>query len=533
MHEANKPIGSIPVLWIALLILGTALSGKGIESRSDRETIRIMARVFSNGIPVEDLKKDDFLVYSNGEPQTISGFETIRKKILPSKKTDSPTILVLVCNIYDCNDTVLSSLDYIYHNLMGEQNKLILLTNGYMVFFNQPASLKLLREKTIDFIRQHSRLLQDRASSDLKKIDEFIAYLRDNTLRTAGNDEATQRGGKIHRHYYMKYFKFSLERYLEALRKYTGGYIEPSLESFKRFFSYLGENQNNIRFYYLYQKPYFPVLSKKNRALITKMKNDLDDRDWTEAWMDELDYSKKINKILGAIDHQLGLNSDFNHDAFVDFFCKKNIALYSLFLGRQENGTANKNEESRKQAKLNRHWKELSLKTGGGFIDLNDSPSALQSLMEHEDVFYTLSFPNRVGIKPDTLRVEMKNPEFQVISRIVNTGNNGESPALIKKCIQIPEVNFSKDRLTFSLKNFEKSSEEGNARGKVNVFIQLRDHQRQPVFETGKILTTEKNTVHISIDFPRLPPGDLRAILEVTDLISQITIIDFIKPGHR
>lgn len=521
------------VLFLIFLIVAGNIPAKETESRGAPQFVTIQVRVMHHGIPVDHLTKDDFMVYSGESLQTITAFDRIRRTVFRSPQPSSPPVPVLVCDITDCNHRVRTGIGDIFNSLPGNRIQPVILINGYRVFFNRAVESRQALEKTMGVIRRHSRILRSQAASELKKSEDLISYLRQNTRRTAGDDEATRRGGKIHRHYYMKYFKSILEQYLEALKAYLEKYVEPRLDPFQSLFTGPGEIPANTPIFYLYQTPDFPGLSKKNRSVINKMKNDLSDRDWTEAWMDELDYAKKINKILGAIDHQLGLDRDFQTDAFVDFFFMAESALFPLYLGPPENSTPAREGGGEKMARINHHWKKVSAETGGRFIDLNLSPPNTQALNNHVDIRYRLSFIPQKTERATPIRIEMKEPGYRLIYRKDAPDKQKVAPKIQGKRIHISEAHFSRDMLSFSLKNFEKKVGDQKSRGELHVRIQITGLHTQPLLDTGKVLKTEKSRVDIAIDLPALPRENLRAIIDVTDLISQITVIDFIDRNPR
>lgn len=50
--------------------------------------VEVPVRVFRNRKPIDNLTKDDFLLYENGELKTINGFFIKKKKI--KAQTDAP-----------------------------------------------------------------------------------------------------------------------------------------------------------------------------------------------------------------------------------------------------------------------------------------------------------------------------------------------------------------------------------------------------------------------------------------------------------
>ena len=111
--------------------------------------------MFLKGEIVDHLKKSDFILYEGGEEQEINGFFIKRKKItLGNKLTTTEKqkpgqksrYFVLVFRITQFNTQLEKGLDYLFNNLLTENDQLMVFINDKSVFFKTLSNKHSARE---------------------------------------------------------------------------------------------------------------------------------------------------------------------------------------------------------------------------------------------------------------------------------------------------------------------------------------------------------------------------------------------------
>ncbi len=127
---------------------------KNVLETVDVTDFEVPVRVFLKKKLVDNLKKEDFLLYEGGKLQKINGFYITRKKIdvkADISAEEKPAevkgrYFVLVFKITEFNDQLNKGLDYLFDNLFRKNDQLLIFVNEKTFFINNLNNLSSIRE---------------------------------------------------------------------------------------------------------------------------------------------------------------------------------------------------------------------------------------------------------------------------------------------------------------------------------------------------------------------------------------------------
>ncbi|MCK4836355.1 MAG: hypothetical protein KAT17_06945 [Candidatus Aminicenantes bacterium] len=496
--------------------------------------IKIPVRVFSEGKPIDTLQKSDFKIFISGQPLSIEQFKLVHRTLKPEPNlTRNPRLFLLLCNIFDHNLQVRKCLEYIFDQILQENDRLIIVFNTGTYNLDRVTDKHQAGLKINRIVNRHGSILNRTQVIDIKRLEESINYLRQNAESISGNDAETVSGGRIHQHYYMKYFKSSLTGYLNALQIYIQKYFYPNVNRYRKLLAKLKNFPGEKWIIHLYQMGRIPRLSKKNRSAITKMIRNLTRRDWTEAWMDEIDYAKQLKKLQADIDDALKISPQFPSDKITDLLYIYNWTFNSIFLAGSNNMNSTDSGSDNLGEKIKKKWQEVSEKTGGCFIDSNKSESMPVSLENVNDAFYLLSF-NPENLKPTVkIKIEPRDPGYQIFySTAITPGVSSKSdregiPEIWNP--RIRDIAFKQNKLSVIVSNLPPEKTEKSREGELKVQIEIVDQQNRIVFNEQRNLLTKNDTIGITVNIDWIKRGKHTVIIEITDLFSGRSELKFFQ----
>lgn len=513
------------VVFLAIIFLMSVIT-EGKNNTGSRMVIPI--RVFSKGIRIKNFSIKDLTIMENSQVLTVTALNTVRKKM--GEVNLQSRLFVLLLQVNNHNKKLRNILEIIFKNIITEKDQLIILVNDKPLFFQNLSGKDETLKKLSQVIGMQSKNIRMNMEIDLKKLEAFISYLRKDTQRTAGNDQATRERGKIHQHYYMKYFKSYLERYLNMIRDYNQQYLMPRLEKYYFIFNQIKKLKKETWVIHIQQRAKLPALSKKNRAIINKMITDLSKRDMVEAWYDEIDYAKKISKIKGHIDETLRVTTSFPTEEIINLIYKINGTLFSIFLEPAAE-TSGKNPESEiVYTDLKNLWKKIAEGTGGKFCYSVYPENCLEKISNEEDIVFLVSFISKNPQSPGKIRINPVNKNFTLfydsnpLPGYFNDYLNKKGIKTLK--IEIEKFHFKQKKISLVITHFKMKKIENQISGRIHVHILVKNKKNQIEFDENKNLLARKKIVMISINLNRLKKGDHNVTAEITDLISGDTGIE-------
>lgn len=499
--------------------------GEQEKTKRTINEIKIPVRVFSEGKPIDTLQKSDFKIFLSGQYHPIRQFKLVRRTLIPDpSRLRNPRLFLLLSNISHHNLRIQQYLEYLFDQVLQVNDQLIL------VFDTGTYKLNCIKHKHQAFLKinrmmkRHGSMLNQTQIIDIKRLEEAINYLRQNTESISGNDAETVNGGRIHQHYYMKYFKSSLARYLNTLQTYIRRYFFPDLNRYQKLMANLKNFPGEKWIIHLCQMGIVPRISKKNRTAITNMVRNLNQRDWTVAWKDEIDYAKQIKKLLADIDDSLNISTEFPSKEITDLLYTYNWTFNSICFADRSDRHSTDTGPDHFEKKIKKKWQQVTEMTGGCFIDSDASISIPDSLGKVNDIFYLLLLNPEYSSQPKKIEIKLPYHDHRILyPSEIRPGFIAASDletALQSWKPDISEIAFNQNKLSIIISNLSPEKTKKSRKGKIQVHIQIVDNQNRLLFDEQKSLLIEKDTIGITLGIDWLKRGKHTVIIEIMDLFT-------------
>ncbi|MGD2087474.1 MAG: hypothetical protein PVH61_14915 [Candidatus Aminicenantes bacterium] len=517
------------ILFVCFLLQGFPVLGKEKDSRSHE----VIVRVFDKETQIESLKKEDFTLYENNKPRAITGFKVTKKNVRPASSAASfSRIFILEFHLSDYNPRVRKDIDFVFDYILDKKDRLVIAAGDRVLFFQD------LPDK-IQAIAVIEGVLRDQANRTRRQMDAEITametFINDVRIQAKQDVDPTSVYGRltgVHPHYYMKYLKNSIERYLDMLLGYKKKYLLPNISGYYNLSTQFAANDKEKWLISFFRMPVLPKFSRRNRQMISEWITELSRREW----LDELDYTKKLGRLQGDIDEAFDVSGESADNLFrevVQLLYQTGFTFHSIFLpSRSETGSRTTGEKAQVKASIEKgmknRLKEISRLTGGTFCDGDTSQyePGNNPILKKEDVYYTLIYtPQNAG--DGNIKVELDNKRYQAVytdfSRSEGLKRLLDQEKILTSNIKIEKMTFKNKKLSltirdFAIDQFKKTKEQ--PMGKLNILVRIIDSQNRVVFGKEKALLAQKTSVFLSLDFQWLKKGKYHAFIDVKDLIT-------------
>jgi hypothetical protein len=528
------------ILFFCFLIQGFPVLGKEKDSRSHE----VIVRVFDKETQVESLKKEDFTLYKNNKPRAIAGFKVTKKNVRPAPSAASSSrIFILEFYLSDYNRQVRKDIDFAFDYILDKKDRLVIAAGDRLLFFEAIPD----RVQAIAIIEG---VLRDQANRTRRQVDAEIkameTFINDVRIQARQDVDPTTVPGQltgVHPHYYMKYLKNSIERYLDMLLGYKKKYLLPNISRYYNLLTQFSNDDSEKWLISFSRMPVLPKFSRRNRQMISEWITELSRREW----LDELDYTKKLGRLQGDIDDVFDVSVESADNLFrevVQLLYQTGFTFHAIFLPPgPESGSGTPGDKTQVKASIERgmknRLKEIARLTGGTFSDVDSSQYEPENnpILKKGDVYYTLNYPPAGGPSKGSsnepyrgkgsIKVELDNKRYQAVysgltsSEALNLFRNQEK--ILTSNIKIEEMTFKNKKLSLTIKDFaidniKKTGEQ--SMGKLNVLVRIIDSQNQVVFNKEKALLAQKQSVFLSLNFKWLKKGKYHAFIDVKDFIT-------------
>jgi hypothetical protein len=506
----------------------------GQKERKDEFNTKVTVRVFDRDTQVENLKKEDFTVLENNKPVALRGFEVTRKTLSPaSARTFAGRFFVLEFYLHHYSAVVRKNIDFVFHRILGEKDRLLIVAGGRTLFFaalpDKTRAIRIIEE----MLQEQAALTRQQMEAEITAMGKFIDEVRTQARQDVDPNAGIGYMTGVHPHYYMKYLKNSIERYLDMLLGYKEKFLLPHRSRYDSLIGQLRTVDSEKWLISFFQMPLLPKFSSRNRQLINDWVKELSHREW----LDELDYTRKLERLQGDIDNVFDVAAaDFDHwfREVVRVLYQSGVTFHSVFLPPDPEtgpGTTGKSTPVKAsiESGMKNRLKEMARLTGGTFSDLETDrgePGQSPSL-EKEDVYYTLTYSSQNPGK-NNAKIEVNQPHFHVVydhdtdsENLLRLSNPETVPA---SSISIEHMAFKDKKLSLILGGFvidQTQKEKGQGVGKLNVRVRIADSQERVVFDKEKALLAQKEKVSLTLDFKWLKKGSYEFVVDANDLTTR------------
>lgn len=491
--------------------------------------VEVPVRVFFKGKIVDHLKKSDFILYEGGETQDINGFYIKRKKI---NIQDSPAstekleikpksrYIVLVFRITKFNKQLEKGLDYLFNNLLTENDQLMVFINDKSIFFKTLSNKHSAREILSKNLKEESKKSRFRLLKYLKKVEDELNLSRIQSMMQ-----------KADYHLPDEIVRF-LQKYLLIWDDYSRNYLTPNLDSYYYFSRHLEKIKKEKWVLNFYQIEMFPKLSITGefldtlRNIVGSLQSSFRPEDNVKA--------KTIQALLRDIDNALHTTKDFPGDEISKLFYKVDATFHSILIFINHDLLHHDLQYIRISTEIESSLREITKRTGGSLQATGNIEKAIGNIEEQEDVYYMLTYSPRNPQKVGKVKVEVKEKNYRIIyddqMRADYISSYLKRKNLETPDIYIKSIKFEQNALSFIVKNYQQKEQNKKITGHVRVEIRIQNPQNEICYNKANTISTLKDSISISVDFPWMKKGKYDIILQVTDMLSGKSASDFLQP---
>jgi len=497
----------------------------------------VPVRVFYKGEAVTDLKKEDFKLYENKRLQDINGFYINSRKIETQdvklttgeqKKEEPPRYFVLVFRVTSYNNDIKEALDYLFENVMRDKDQLLVFANDRTLFLDKTL-IKVDRRKLIDrllkevSLRAHQRLMGyfTRIQRDLNVTKTEIKVEREANLGT-GAVTVTSRADNL--------VNF-LKKYLTTWIEYKKKYLIPDIDKYYNFASFLEKVKKQKWVINFYQIEMFPKMKVTGelRQQIEQIINEM-----LASRSEDIVHSRIMMNLLAEIDKELNVADDFPSEEISKLFYKVDATCHSIFCGVEKDALSQDLEFKRISTDIENSLRKITVNTGGTLITSDNLESALHTIGEKEDIYYMLTYEPDQPDDRGKLKVEVNDKRYKVVYDS-NMRADYIKEYLVKKkklnpTVLVENLSFKDRKLHLEISNFLFKKLRKGEGGRLNVRLKVMDGEQNILYNRNRLLETNKEIAKLTIGLDWLKNGEYNIIVEVTDLLTGKTAMEFIQP---
>ncbi len=530
----------IEVLFI-LIIAVSSLSPSAQEEVKVKEEVSVVnievpVRVFAKGEAVDHLKKTDFKLYEDKKPQNIHGFYKIKRKIRvqepePAAEEDSRAELsaryfVLVFRITDYNQDLKKGLDYIFKNILKRDDQLLVFVNDSTLFLNNLADKENTQAVIDQVLRSQGLESRQLLTNYLYKIKGLLERTK---IELNADDTSS---GLIDPQQAYALLEF-LNKYLLTWKEYKNRYLVPDMDKYYNFAQFLEKIRLEKWVISFYQVELFPNLQLSGEF---RRKIDRSLSSWLQERSEDVAFARKIMSLLHTLDRELSSAENFPAEEISKLFYKVGATFHSILMTVHKETNVRDLEYKSLSTDIENSLREITAKTGGELMATNNLESALDRLVEKEDIVYMLTYAPENPRKTGKIKVELSdnNLDYKVIYdrnmredyiREYLERKRAEAPA-----VQLQEVAFKDKKLSMTITDFLMKTMGKKNTGRLSVHIHIKDSRNDTVYDEQKNIEAEKQMVSLSLEFSRLKKESYHIMIDVKDLLTGKIASQLLQP---
>ncbi len=438
--------------------------------------IEVPVRGFFKGKPVDNLAKKDFTLYEGKNRQKIHGFYIVKKKIktqrlgLESERQESlkSRYFVLVFHITDYTRELKKGLSYILNNILKEKDKILVFINDKTIFFNNLSDKGKAHSIIENLLKEQSLIVKVRL---YKWIQEFEKMFKIG-FGLSGADSA------------IRFF----QRYLLMWKEYKKKYLIPDLDTYYNFARHLEKINLEKWVINFYQIEMFPQLKPLTKLQLNNLIGELQSKS-----AEYVNMSRMLSRYIVEIEKEFKVTDDFPSVEISKIFYKANTTFHSIFFRTYRDLMPDTPMELKGvSTDIENSLKEITRKTGGELIVSNKIKTALNKIIEKEDILYMLTYSPADPGKRGKIKVVVKNKGYKIYYddnfRADYLREYLERKKVKTSLIKIKKLKFKDKTLSMIISDFLMEKEEGNFKGKISVNIQIKTPGGEILLEENKII---------------------------------------------
>lgn len=491
--------------------------GKTIREDVLVENVEIPVRVFFKGKPVENLTRDDFILYESGKPQTINGFFTRKSKIAaspePSRESIKSRYFVLDFKVVDYNAEMKKGLRYMFDNILRNTDQLLVFVNRRQVFFENLRDKKYAHSRLETLLTEQSEIVKTRLKLHMQKLrsDSSIKF----------------RLWSEHRGFIKKAYEF-MKVQQDAWNLYRNKYIIPDVTKYIKLAMHL-QNIKKPKFVInLFQLELVPSISKRG-SMYRGVQTFIDDYDHGG-----LPHERRImTKMWGQVDKQIGEASSFLVNDISQLFYGVEASYHCIMVPVRFKSVSDEFEYKTTPTHIENSLRKISKDTGGSLLTSPNLDQALATIKEKETKYYVLTFAPKKPGNVGEIKIDTKNKHHKVVYD--NNKRVEYLTAFLEQYKKIPNVEISdlslkNKKLLISVNNFLRVKTPKGKAGKIAMKVIVKDGNNKELYNTSKSMKSTKKSINVSIPFQWLKKGEYFIIADVKDLLTGAVDIKLLQP---
>jgi hypothetical protein len=348
--------------------------------------VEVPVRVFRNKKPIDNLTKNDFLLYENGKLQTINGFFIKKKKIKPpanapvssSQSSGKARYFVLIFDVSDYNNRLKEGIQYLFEEILEERDDVLAFVNDKSVSFRPLGNKNQALEKLKPLIKDQCQKKSMRVLQYHNEIIRRIQCVRQER-------EVYPVGVHIPIDF--------LRNYLNLWKRYRKDFLVPELHKFYNFARHLEKIKREKWVLNFYQVELFPKLDRDGplRKEFVEFANALEMGIGGPS-VDSSIWGREIHTLLDKIDHSFDFVDNFPLDELNKLFYKANTTFHSILIPTSPKSISGNLKIGRVATDIENLLPVLSNSTGGMLLTSTEIKESLGKIREKEDIYYLLTY---------------------------------------------------------------------------------------------------------------------------------------------
>ena len=247
--------------------------------------------------------------------------------------------------------------------------------------------------------------------------------------------------------------------------------------------------------------------------------------------------SRTLSKLLREIDNALNTTKDFPAEEISKLFYKVDATFHTIMIFINHELLHEDLEYKRISTEIESSLREITRITGGSLQATANLEDALDEIEEKEDIYYMLTYSPRNPRQVGKIKVEIKDKGYRVVYDDQMRADYIRSYLKSKKLeipdISIKSIKFEKKSLSFQVEDYHRKEWNNEKTGHIRIKIQIQDPDHKICYDKIRTISSRKDFFSISIEFPWMKKGRYDIILQVTDILSGQSTLNFLQPVIR
>jgi hypothetical protein len=500
--------------------------------------IEVPVRVFFKGNAVDHLTKSDFTLYEGKEKQEIHGFYKIKRKIkikdintaaTPDAELPLPShYFVLVFRITQYNDELKKGLAHIFKNILKKNDRLLIFANDKTLFFQDLLDKDQAYSLIDQTLREQSTRSRHLLTNYLLKIKLLLENFKS---RLGAVSLETQLIGVEKANFLLDF----LAKYIITWKEYKNRYLVPDMDKYYNFAKFLEKISMDKWVISFYQIELFPKLqlSGEFRRKVERSINA-----WIMGRSEDVAYARKVTAQLHSLDRELSAADNFPAGEISKLFYKVGATFHSILMTVRKETNVRDIEYKSLSTDIENSLRDITAKTGGQLIATNNLESALNKVIEKEDICYMLTYAPENSGNTGKISVVLNHKDHRKYDVIYDKNMREDyiREYLVKKRAQNPtialrDVTFEKKKLSFIIDGFMLKETNKKHHGYLGIHVLIKNNRSETVYDKRNRIEAEKETVTMSLGFDWLKKGRYKIVIDVQDLSTGKSAGHFLQPA--